>query len=143
MKGVPVRIEVGPREVKEKKLTLVRRDVKQKEIVSEKDLDKKIKEYADALLKNITKKAETELKNSINEAKTFADAKKILETKRGIVRAPWCSIDFDGQKCADKLQEEVSAKVRGTLFGKEEKASGKCIMCGKPAKHMVYIAKSY
>ncbi len=143
MKGVPIRIEVGPREVKENKLTLVRRDVKQKEIISEKDLDKKIEEHADALLKNITKKAETELKNSINEAKTFADAKKILETKRGIVRAPWCSIDFDGQKCADKLQEEASAKVRGTLFGKEEKASGKCIMCGKPAKHVVYIAKSY
>jgi len=143
MKGVPIRIEVGPREVKEKKLTLVRRDTKKKEIISEKDLDKKIGEYAVELLKNITKKAETDLKDSIHEAKTFADLKKILETKRGIVKAPFCSIDFDGQKCADKLQEEAAAKVRGTLFDKQEKATGKCVVCGKPAKHIVYIAKSY
>jgi prolyl-tRNA synthetase len=143
MKGAPIRIEVGPREVKEKTLTLVRRDTKKKEIISEKLLDKKIKEYADALLKNITAKAETELKNSIHEAKTYAELKKLIETKRGMVRAPWCSIGFDGQKCADKLQEEAAAKVRGILFGKQEKASGKCIMCGKPAKHIVYIAKSY
>jgi prolyl-tRNA synthetase len=143
MKGVPIRIEVGPREVKEKKLTLVRRDTKKKEIISEKLLDKKIGEYADALLKNITAKAEAELKNSIHEAKTYAELKKLIETKRGMVRAPWCSIGFDGQKCADKLQEEAAVKVRGTLFGKQEKASGKCIMCGKPAKHIVYVAKSY
>jgi len=122
---------------------LVRRDTKKKEIISEKDLDKKIGEYAAELLKNITKKAETDLKDSIHEAKTFADVKKILETKRGIVKAPFCSIDFDGQKCADRLQEEAAAKVRGTLFGKQEKATGKCVVCGKPAKHIVYIAKSY
>ncbi|HIH14518.1 MAG TPA: proline--tRNA ligase [Nanoarchaeota archaeon] len=143
MKGVPIRIEVGPREVKEKNLTLVRRDTKQKEVIREKDLDKKIISLSNDILKNITKKAETELKNSITDAKTFADLKKIIETKRGIIRAPFCSIDFDGQKCADKLQNELSVKVRGTLFNKNEKASGKCIVCGKPAKHIVYVAKSY
>jgi len=143
MKGVPIRIEVGPKEVKEKKLTLVRRDTKRKEVISEKDLDKKICEYADELLKNIKQKAETELKNSIHDAKTFAELAKTIETKRGMVRVPWCSIGLDGQKCAEKLQEETSTKVRGVLFGKNEKAKGKCIMCGKPAKHIVYVAKSY
>src|SRR3989344_7593780 len=143
MKGAPIRIEVGPREVREKKLTVVRRDTKQKEIIKEKDLNKKIISLADDILKNITKKAEAELKNSITDAKTFADLKKIIMTKRGMVRAPFCSIDFDGQKCADKLQNELSVKVRGTLFNKYEKASGKCIVCGRPAKHIVYVAKSY
>lgn len=143
MKGVPIRLEIGPKEVKEKNLTLVRRDIKQREIIPEKSLDKKIIECADNLLKNITKKAETELKNSISEAKTLAEVKKILETKRGLVRVPWCSIDFDGQTCAEKLQADTSAKVRGTLFGKTERVSGKCIICGKPAKHIIYVAKSY
>jgi prolyl-tRNA synthetase len=143
MLGVPIRIEVGPREVKEKKLTLVRRDIKKKETVPEKELDKKINEMANNLLKDITSKAETELKNSIHEAKTYSDAKKLLETKRGMVKVPFCSIDIDGQKCAEKLQSETSAKVRGILFGKEEKAAGKCVVCGKPAKHIVYLAKSY
>jgi prolyl-tRNA synthetase len=143
MKGVPIRIEIGPREVKEKKLTIVRRDTKKKETISEKDLAKTIKEYSESLLKSLAKKAETELKNSITDAKTYAELKKILETKRGMVRAPFCSIDFDGQNCAEKLQSETSAKVRGTLFNKTEKASGKCIVCGKPAKQIVYIAKSY
>ncbi|MFH0869378.1 MAG: His/Gly/Thr/Pro-type tRNA ligase C-terminal domain-containing protein [archaeon] len=143
MKGVPVRIEVGPREVKDKKLTLVRRDIKQKEVISEKLLDKKVKEMADSLLKNITAKAEAELKNSIHEAKTYADAKRILETQRGLVRVPFCSIEMDGVKCAEKLQAETSAKVRGTLFSKAEKATGRCVVCGKTAKHIVYVAKSY
>ena len=73
MKGVPIRIEVGPREVKEKKLTLVRRDTKQKEIIKEKDLNKKIISLADDILKNITKKAETELKSSITDAAKIVD----------------------------------------------------------------------
>ena len=143
MLGAPIRIEVGPREVKEKTLTLVRRDTRAKEKISEKSLEKKIEEYADDILKNITKKAEAELKNSIYEAKNYADAKKLLETRRGMVKVPFCSIEMDGQRCAEKLQSETTAKVRGTLYNKTEKAGGKCIVCGKPAKHIVYVAKSY
>jgi len=143
MLGVPIRIEVGPRELKEKKLTLVRRDTRQKETIPEKNLNKKISEYANGLFANIRKRAEDELKNSINSAKNLAELKKIIETKRGMVKVPFCSIEMAGAKCAERLQADTSVKVRGVLYGKTEKASGKCIMCGKPAKHIVYIAKSY
>lgn len=143
MKGVPIRIEIGPKEVNKKNLTLARRDTKKKETISEKDLEKKIKVYSVDLLKNITKKAEANLKNSIKPAKTLSDVKKILKNK-GIARANWCSIEIDGELCADKLQEDTSGgKVRGILSDKTEKAQGNCIICKKPAKAIVYIAKSY
>ena len=143
MKGVPIRIEVGPKEVKNKKLTLVRRDTGKKEVISEKQLEAKIKAYATALLKNITAKADKALKSSIKPAKTLADVKKILGNT-GIAKANWCTMDMKGKKCADKLQDATSGgKVRGILFGKKETVKGKCIICKKKANHVVYIAKSY
>ncbi|MBD3263005.1 proline--tRNA ligase [Candidatus Woesearchaeota archaeon] len=143
MKGVPIRIEIGPKEIKKNKLVLVRRDTKKKETISEKVLEKKIKSNANALLKNIRRKAEKSLKAAIKTAKTLKDVKKILENK-GIARANWCSMDKKGEKCADKLQTITSGgKVRGTLFDKKEKAKSKCVVCGKKANHVVYIAKSY
>ena len=143
MKGVPIRIEIGPEELKKRKLTLVRRDTRKREVISEKELEYKIQAYAQGLLKNITRKAEGALKAAIKPAKSLAEVKKILEEK-GIAKANWCSIEMDGENCADILQTETSGgKVRGILFNQEERATGKCIICGKPAKHIVYIAKSY
>ncbi len=144
MLGVPIRIEVGPKEVREKKLTLVRRDTRKRETISEKGLNKKIEEHANSLLKAITDKAGKWLAVNIYNAKSYAELKKILTTKRGIAKAQFCSIGKDGEVCANKIQDETDGgKVRGVLFGFEEKATGKCVVCGKQAEHVVYIAKSY
>ena len=67
-----------------------------------------------------------------------------MKSHRGFVRVPFCSVEKDGEKCADKLKELTDGvNVCGTLYPKEEKASGNCIMCDKKAKHIVYTAKSY
>ncbi|MEM7820428.1 MAG: His/Gly/Thr/Pro-type tRNA ligase C-terminal domain-containing protein [Candidatus Aenigmatarchaeota archaeon] len=144
MLGVPIRLEIGPKEVKTKKVTLVRRDTKKKRSVAEDDLLRAIEDSARELLVNISKKAEESLARSIHKAKTLAEVARILKTKRGFIRALFCSVDKEGAACAVKLQEATDGgKVRGTLFGKEETAVGRCIVCGKPAKAVVYIAKSY
>jgi len=143
MKGVPIRIEVGPDEIRKRRLTLVRRDTKKKETITEKELEHKIESYASGLLRNITKQAEGALKSAIKPAKNLEQVKKILEDK-GIAKANWCSTEMDGENCADILQTETSGgKVRGTLFDEHEKATGNCIICKKQAKHVVYLAKSY
>lgn len=144
MKGVPIRIEVGPKEIKDKKFTLAKRYTGEKETIPEKDLEKKIKFYAEDIIKNMSKTADAWFKGNIREAKTFQDCKKILEEKRGLIKVPWCSVDDDGIKCADILQKETNGgTVRGTLFNRKEAVKGKCIICKKPAKYIVYVAKSY
>ena len=142
--GVPIRLEIGPREVKEKKVTLVRRDEKKKISVDEKDLVSSIEKAAKDLQDNISAKAEKWQNNNTHTVKTLKEAAKILKEKRGFVKTVFCSVDKSGAKCAEKLQAETDGgKVRGTLYGKEEKASGNCIVCGKKATAVVYVAKSY
>ncbi len=144
MLGVPIRLEIGPREIRAKKVTLVRRDDRKKITVSEKSLEKEIEKAAAGLLKSITKKAELFFDTNIRDAESFDKLKTILSGNRGFAKVNLCSVEIEGQACADKVQAETDGgKVRGTLYGKNEKATGKCVACGKPAKVIVYVAKSY
>ncbi|MEK6923307.1 MAG: proline--tRNA ligase [Nanoarchaeota archaeon] len=144
MLGVPIRIEVGPKEVKVKKVTLVRRDTRKREIISEKQLDKKISQYEKSILTNITEKADMHLRANISEAKTFAQLVSILNKKRGFVKVKFCTLEKGGEKCADKIQQATDGgKVRGSLFGDTSKVTGECVVCGKKATATTYLAKSY
>jgi len=105
-------------------------------------LKKIIKENAELLDKEIEKRAEEYFKENTKEAKTFDELKKYIEKFRGFIKIPLCTIEMDGKPCGEKIKEETTADVCGTLFGKEEKPYGNCIICGKPAKAMVYVAKS-
>ena len=67
--------------------------------------------------------------------------KKLIESGN-IVRCGFCSVALDGKKCAEIVEEKTGAEVRGTNLV-SEKADGNCIVCGKPAKHVVYVARSY
>ena len=87
-------------------------------------------------------KAKKEFDSRLREAETFAELKK--ETaKGGFVRVNFCSLSGEGEKCAEKIEKELKAKVRGKIFNKDEKPSGICIVCGTPAKHVVYVARAY
>ena len=74
----------------------------------------------------------------IQDAKDYKELKKKIKAG-GFVRIPFCM----KEKCAKKLKNRTTAEVRGILFGKREKAKGKCAICGKEAKKMVYVAKAY
>ena len=94
----------------------------------------------------LQKKADDYFKGNTKEASTLKEVKKIIEEHRGFIMAPFCSMEHEGGKCADKLKAETNGgDVLGVKFENPEtpKKGQKCIICGKEAKHIVYIAKSY
>lgn len=144
--GVPLRIEVGPREVDEGKLTFVKRTLKERKQVLKSELKSFIKQMAKELDKEIKSKADAYFKDNTKEASSKEEVISILKTHKGFVKIPFCSVGMDGKSCAEALQAETDgANVCGTIFGKEEKPKkgAKCPICGKEAKHLVYVAKSY
>lgn len=142
MKGVPVRLELGQKDIDAKVVTVFRRDLGKKEAIAEKDLLAYIMSVEKTFTKNLLAKLEKEFKGNTVEAKTVAEAKKAIEGNK-MVKANFCSINKDGAKCAEVIEKEMGAFVRGRRFGETEKATGKCLVCNKPAKEVVYIARSY
>ncbi|MEK6906619.1 MAG: aminoacyl--tRNA ligase-related protein, partial [Nanoarchaeota archaeon] len=141
LKGVPFRIEIGEKEIKEKELTLFTRDIRKKEKISIKQISK-IKNLGEEFDKRLKNKADKFLKDSLAECKSKQELKKLIEKKK-TVKVNFCSIDKDGEECAKYIEKEVGAEVRGVLADKIEKPVGNCIICGRKAKEVVYIGKSY
>ena len=141
MKGIPVRIDLGPRDIENKKLTIFRRDTNKKEIIDEKNILDYLKKTSIEIDKNLIKEADKLFDSKIKEAKNKDEIKKIIESG-AIARVNFCSVDKSGEKCAGIIEKEIGAQVRGIKLEKE-KATGKCAICGKPAKEVVYIARQY
>lgn len=134
-KGVPIRIEIGEKELKERTALIVRRDNGNKKSVPVEYLDSEIGSILKDIDKNILKKAENFLKSVISEAKNLKVAEKVLKNG-GIVKLPWCGSD----KCGKDMQEKLVGSALGV--DEKEKAIGKCV-CGRGAKHMLYFARTY
>ncbi|MFT4282954.1 MAG: proline--tRNA ligase [Candidatus Woesearchaeota archaeon] len=141
LKGVPIRIEIGPRDVKENKVVLVRRDTGEKLSVDESKLKEKIKEISLKYDDNLISSAGDSFEDSIVNAKTLEEVKKGLDNNK-IVRCNLYSIDLDSEEYAKKLEEQ-GGEVRGCRIDKDEKPFGPCIVSGKKASKVVYVAKSY
>lgn len=142
MMGVPLRLEIGPKDVEKKQVVLAPR-IGKKMTIEEKELEEQIEKVFTTLTNEMKKRAERWFKNMISEAKTIKELKKIIEKKGGFVKVNFCSVREGGEKCAIALKEKLGVEVRGIRYDKEEKASGKCIVCGKKAKYIVYVGKSY
>lgn len=137
LKGIPIRIEIGPKDLEKKHVVVVRRDDGKKEFVKEKDLKKRVGEILEQMQSDMLKKAEKFLKSNIVEVKNFSEFKKAISDKK-MVLAPFCHTD----SCEEKIKGETTATSRCIPFD-QKKVSGKCFKCGKDAKEMVYFAKAY
>jgi len=136
MKGIPIRIEIGPKDLEKKEVVVVRRDSGKKESVKIKDLKKRVEKLLEEIQSSLLANAEKMLKDSIVKADNLAGVKKAITNKK-IALAPLCK----SRECEDNLKfKSEGAKV---LNIKEGKASGKCIVCGKKAEYMGYVGKSY
>jgi prolyl-tRNA synthetase len=138
LKGVPLRIEVGFRELKEKKATLVRRDNGEKLKVSFSNLKKRIKVVLDDIQKNLFLKSQKFLKENKREVKNYEEFKEIIEMKKGFIEAFWC----EDQVCEEKIKKETKATVRCLPLDSKEMV-GECIFCKKMAKRKWIFAKAY
>lgn len=144
MKGVPLRIEIGMRDIEEGVVVVARRDTGEKIKVKAEELDAKLCELAQLIDKNLKEKADRWFSGRISEADTMADLGAALEKCHGFVRIPFCTDQMEGQACADIVKDKHQANIRGSLFGSNEKPEGKkCIACGNPATVYVYAAKQY
>jgi len=143
LKGVPLRIEIGPKDVEKSQVVIARRTDRKKTFAPIKELARLVVEQAIEVDKEISRRAEESFKDNTRTASTLEEAKKLLKEYKGFVKTPWCSTEMDGQKCADIMSDETQGGVVcGTPNGREEKPEGNCIICNKPAKHTVYLAKS-
>ncbi len=144
MKGVPLRIEVGPKELAEEKLTIYRRDTGNKIKINEKDLFYFIEKTGKEISKNLKADADKNFKGVIKDAGSLKELKKALSLN-GLARANFCSIELQGKKCAEVIEKDLHASVRGKRVDAEEKPFGskKCLVCGKSAETVVYIGRAY
>jgi len=142
MKGVPIRIELGEKELNENKVTLFRRDTGEKIKIDFKLLKKEIQRIGKDISRNLREKANKEFESNIVKVNSFDELKTAIANKK-IAKADFCSIELTGEPCSLKIKEATSATVRGLRMDKEEKASGNCVICGKKAELVTYIAKQY
>ena len=138
MKGVPLRIEIGPRDIAEGKCVMVRRDNREKAFINVKDLVESVKSGLDALTKALYEKALAHREERTYSAFTLDELKEIANEKNGYIKAMWCG-DLE---CEMKLKEEADVTSRCMPFDKEP-IGDKCVCCGRAAKKLVYWGKAY
>lgn len=138
MRGVPYRLEIGPKDIEKNQCVLVRRDTREKTFVSLDELETKIPELLQEMQSALLEKARVSRDEKIYTAATFEEFEKTIEEKPGFVKAMWCGCE----ECEKKIKELTTATSRCIPFEQEE-ISDKCVVCGKPAKHMLYWGKAY
>ena len=140
MRGVPLRIEIGPRDVKAGQAVLVRRDLRTKTLAPLDGLPGRVAVVLEEIQAQLFHEAETFLKENTHDAETAEEFKDIMENKRGFVRALWCG----NQACEDKIKEETMATIRVIPFGHEHgERKGRCVSCGRDADTLAFFARSY
>ena len=138
MRGIPLRIEVGPKDIEAGKCVVVRRDNKEKIDVAFTELEEKIGEILEKMQSDMLEAARARRDSQTYVATDYEEFKKIFTENTGFVKAMWCG----DQACEDRIKEELSVTSRCMPF-EQESISDKCVCCGKPAKHMVYWGKAY
>ncbi|MCS7134673.1 MAG: proline--tRNA ligase [Candidatus Pacearchaeota archaeon] len=135
LKGAPLRIEIGPKDIKNRQVVIVRRDSGKKEEVKVKEINKKIKEILDDIHKSLYKKAKEFVeKNTVNVENFQELIEKIKEKK--LIKTEWCG----KEKCEDTIKNKTKAKII-CIFS--EKINGRCVCCNENASYAVYVARSY
>lgn len=138
MRGIPVRIEMGPRDIAAGQAIIVRRDTREKITAAIEELPVKIKEVLDAMQVEMLERARRHRDEHTYEAADYDTFKEIIANKPGFVKAMWCG----NQACEDQIKEETTATSRCMPF-EQQQISDVCVCCGKPAKKMVYWGKAY
>ena len=138
MKGVPIRLEIGPRDVEKNQVVLVRRDNHEKTFVPVEELTDTIHNMLEEIHKGLYDKALTMREENTHVAHDMDEFKDIVETRKGFIKAMWCG----DVGCEDRIKDEFSLTARCIPF-EQEKLADHCICCGEEAKHMVYFARAY
>ena len=138
MKGVPLRLELGPRDIEQGQCVIVRRDNREKYFVKLDELESKIPELLAELEKGIYNDALRRREEMTYTCTSLEDLIDTAKNKPGFIKAMWCG----DEECEIKLKEVADVTSRCMPFG-EEPVGDKCVCCGKKAEKLVYFGKSY
>ncbi len=138
MKGIPLRLEVGPRDIEKGQCVLVRRDNREKTIVKFEELEKAVPELLDGIQKSLYEKALKNRDEHTYTANTLDEMKGILKDRTGFIKSMWCG----NRACEEKVKEETGMPSRCMPF-EQEHISDVCPVCGRPANKMVVWGIAY
>ncbi len=138
MRGIPLRVEIGPKDIEANQAVIVRRDTREKITCSIDELETKIPEILEVMQKDMLERARIHRDEHTTTAVTYDEFKDAVETKPGFIKAMWCG----DVECEKKIKEDTTATSRCMPF-EQETLSDKCVCCGREAKTMVYWGKAY
>ena len=139
MRGIPLRVELGPKDIENNQCVLVRRDTREKVVVSLDEVETKVPELLETIQKDMYERAKAHRDAHITDAHKYEEFCDAVENKPGFIRGMWCG----DRACEDKIKEETAATSRCMPFNDQEHISDVCVCCGKPAKKLVYWGKAY
>ena len=138
MRGIPLRIEIGPKDIEANQAVIVRRDTREKIVASLDSLPETVSEVLDTMQKEMLERARNHRDSHTSSAADFEEFKDAVANKPGFVKAMWCG----DKACEDTIKEQTGATSRCMPFEQEQIAET-CVCCGKKAKSMVYWGKAY
>lgn len=140
LKGVPLRIEIGPRDVTNDRVVFVRRDSGEKQAIRDDEVVTSVEKILNDIQQSLRAKADDFLDDHIFEVNSYEELKRLLSEGSGLVKINWCGLE----ECAMEMKDETEGGViRGTLFDKKEEIGSNCVRCGKEATQTVYVSKQY
>ena len=137
--GIPTRIEIGPKDIEKNQVVVVRRDTREKIVVSLDEITVRLGEILETMQKEMFERAKTFLDAHIDTAVTMDEMNQKFQENRGFIKAMWCG----EENCEDEIKAQTGGASSRCIPDDEEQLSEVCVCCGKPAKHMVYWGKSY
>lgn len=139
LKGIPVRLEIGPKDLEKNQVVLVRRDTCEKLFVSTEGLEQQVVALLEDIHRNMFEQAKSFRIAHTFEARSFDEFLRGIEQGRGFVKAMWCG----DTACELAIKEQTGVTTRCMPFDDHEPISDVCVFCGKPAKKLMYFAKAY
>ncbi len=136
-KGVPLRIEVGLKDLANQGVTVARRDTGEKDFVSDEKIIASVLKTLDEIHVNLLSRAKRFMEENTHSVKTFDEFKKLMDASRGFVKTGWC----EDARCEEAIKEETGATIRVIPF--DAQADGKCVYCSGKAKTIAFFARSY
>ena len=138
VRGIPTRIEIGPKDIEKNQAVIVRRDTREKIIVSLDEIETKLGEVLEQMQNDMLERAKKHLEEHTVEARNWDEFKAHIEKQDGFVKAMWCG----ETECEEAIKDETTATTRCMPF-EQEHIADTCVCCGKPATKMVYWGRAY
>ncbi len=132
LRGVPLRLEIGPRDMKNGTVMLVRRDTREKILTKREEYVARVRALLSEIQEHLIEKAEKEMAEKIKEVDTLEEVSGV----EGVAAVPWCG----SEECGHEIEDRTERKIIGTPM---ERKKGKCVICGKETEIVAYVAKPY